>query len=237
MADQLKGKTAVITGVSKGIGYHCVQQLLNENCIVYGLGHNKPDINHSNFHFISCDIRKNENVERSFGQVLAEAGTIDILINNAGLGYFGFCEEMPLEQFHEMMETNVYGMIYCTRQVLPGMKKQGSGNIINISSIAGLEGYPQVSGYNATKFAVRGFSDALYKEVRDEGIRVTCVYPGSVKTDFFRNSENIQPHDYMLMPEDVATAIVNALKMPFNFHTVNLEIRPLQPRGPKKKDS
>jgi short-subunit dehydrogenase len=102
---------------------------------------------------------------------------------------------------------------------------------VNIASIAGLEGYQQVSGYCATKFAVRGFSDALYKEVRDFGVKVTCVYPGSVKTDFFRHSANIKAHDNMLMPEDVAAQIVFALESPANYHPVNLEIRPLKPRG------
>jgi short-subunit dehydrogenase len=114
------------------------------------------------------------------------------------------------------------------------MKAAQYGHIINIASTAALEGMPQVSAYCATKWAVRGLSESLFREVRDYRIKVTCVYPGSVKTDFFRNSPGIQPHDYMLMPEDVALSIVQAIEMPDNFHTVNLEIRPLQPKGPKK---
>jgi short-subunit dehydrogenase len=92
---------------------------------------------------------------------------------------------------------------------------------------------PMVSAYCATKWAVKGFSESLWKELRDFKIKVTCVYPGSVKTDFFRNSPSIQPHDYMLMPDDVAAMIVYSLKTPDNFHQVNLEVRPLQPKGPK----
>jgi short-subunit dehydrogenase len=157
------------------------------------------------------------------------------LVNNAGLGYFGYLEDMPVEQWHEMFDTNVNGIFYCTRRVLESMKKQGLGHIVNISSIAGLEAYPQVAAYSSTKFAVKGLSEALYKEVRDFGVKVTCVYPGSVKTDFFRNSPSIQPHDYMLMPEDLAQVILQALQTPNNFHQVNLEIRPLQPKGPIKK--
>jgi len=166
-----------------------------------------------------------------FNTVLEKHGKIDILINNAGLGYFGHCDELPIEQWHEMFDTNVTGLFYATRLALPSMKQQGLGHIINISSIAGLEGYQQVSAYCATKFAVRGFSDALYKEVRDFGVKVTCVYPGSVKTDFFRHSENIKAHDNMLMPYDVANQIIYCLESPPNFHNVNLEIRPLKPRG------
>lgn len=230
----LEGQVVVITGVSKGIGHHLCTQLLDKGAIVYGLGRNAPDLNHERFRFISCDVRSAATVEAVFGQIFQEQnGKVDVLVNNAGLGYFGFCESLPLEQWDELFATNVNGVFYCTRMVLPGMKQRQYGQIVNISSIAGLEGYQQVSAYCATKFAVRGFSDALYKEVRDEGIRVTCVYPGSVKTDFFRNSPSIKPHDYMLDPEDVAHAILNFLQMPKNFHTVNLEIRPLQPKGPK----
>jgi NADP-dependent 3-hydroxy acid dehydrogenase YdfG len=98
---------------------------------------------------------------------------------------------------------------------------------------AALEGYPEVSVYCATKHAVKAISESMYKELRDFAVKVTCVYPGSVKTDFFRNIESIEPHDYMLMPNDVATMIVQATEMPDNFHQVNLEVRPLQPKGPK----
>lgn len=229
----LSGKIAVVTGVSKGIGYHTALQLLAHNCIVFGLGRNNQ-INHPNFTFIPCDIRKHQEVEQAFHHITAQHEHIHILVNNAGLGYFGWLEDMPYEQWDEMFETNVNGMFYCCKQVLPIMKQQQLGHIINIASTAALEGMAQVSAYCATKWAVKGLSESLYKEVRDFKIKVTCVYPGSTKTDFFRNSPGIQPHDYMLMPEDVASNIVYALQTPDNFHTVNLEVRPLQPKGPKK---
>jgi short-subunit dehydrogenase len=175
-------------------------------------------------------------VDSAFAKIQNENPTApDILINNAGLGYFGNVEDLPVEQWEEMFGTNVNGMFYCTRQAVPAMKKAGSGHIINIASTAALEGMPMVSGYCASKWAVKGFSESLWKELRDHKIKVTCVYPGSVKTDFFRNSENIKAHDYMLMPDDVADMIVYALKTPENFHQVNLEVRPLQPKGPAKK--
>jgi short-subunit dehydrogenase len=132
-----------------------------------------------------------------------------------------------------MFETNINGTIYCCKEVLPLMKQQQYGHIINIASTAALEGMPQVAAYCASKWAVKGLSESLFREVRDFRIKVTCLYPGSTKTDFFRNSPGIQPHDFMLMPEDVALSIIQALEMPDNFHTVNLEIRPLQPKGPR----
>lgn len=231
---QLQHKIAVITGVSKGIGYAVTQQLLSEGAIVFGLGQNKGDKIHPNFTFIPCDVRQPASVETAFKTILQQTNnTIHVLINNAGLGYFGFLEDTTYEQWNDMQQTNVNGIFYCCKQTLPVMKQQGSGHIINIASTAALEGMPQVSAYCASKWAVKGLSESLFREVRDFGIKVTCIYPGSTKTDFFRNSAGIKPHDYMLMPEDVAANIVYALKMPQNFHTVNLEIRPLQPKGPK----
>lgn len=230
----LEGKIAVITGVSGGIGKALAEQLLEQGCTVYGIGRNNK-LTGASYTFIKTDIREIEEVNKAFDQIFASTSNrIDFLVNNAGLGYFGYLESMPLEEWKQMYDTNVNGLFYCTRRVLGPMKSQGSGHIINISSIAGLEGYQQVAGYCSTKFAVRGLSDALYKEVRDFGVKVTCVYPGSVKTDFFKNSPSIQPHDYMLMPEDVAQMIVHALSTPANFHQVNLEIRPLMPRGPQQ---
>ncbi len=232
---ELKNKIAVVTGVSKGIGLELVKKLLEEGAKVYGLGRNNS-LQHPNFFFIQTDVRNIGEVNAAFDQILKENNhQVHVLVNNAGLGYFGYLEDMPVEQWHEMFDTNVNGIFYCTRRVLESMKKQGLGHIVNISSIAGLEAYPQVAAYSSTKFAVKGLSEALYKEVRDFGVKVTCVYPGSVKTDFFRNSPSIQPHDYMLMPEDLAQVILQALQTPNNFHQVNLEIRPLQPKGPIKK--
>lgn len=231
----LEGKTVCITGVSKGIGKALVHLFLERGAKVAGLGRNKPEIEHSNFLFISTDVRKEMEVTAALGKVQAQFGNeIHILINNAGLGYFGYIEELALDHMHEMFETNVYPIFYTSRTVVPQMKAQGFGHIINIASTAGIEGYPQVSAYCGTKFAVKGISESMYKELREYKIKVTCIYPGSTKTDFFRNVANIDPHDYMLMPEDVALMIVQATETPDNFHQVNIEVRPLQPRGPKK---
>jgi short-subunit dehydrogenase len=231
---ELLNKTAIVTGANKGIGLECVKQLLAEGARVYGICRTSCSTVHPNFICLKCDVGNLEEVNKVMDEILAKQ-QVDILINNAGLGYFGFCDDLDPAKWQEMFSTNVNGIFYFTRRVLPGMKQSGSGHIINIASTAGLEGYAQTSGYCATKFAVRGFSDALYKEVRDHGVKVTCVYPGSVKTDFFRHHAGIEPHDFMLQPVDVAAQILYALKSPANFHHVNLEIRPLQPKGPIKK--
>jgi len=230
----LEGKHAVITGVSRGIGLAITKQLLEKGCKVYGLGRTSPSIDSANFYFIKTDVRKWEEVKSAMDHILTETqNEVQIMINNAGLGYFGNIEDHTLDQWHQMFETNVNAIFYTSKMVVPAMKKAQYGHIVNIASTAAVEGYAQVSGYCGTKFAVRGISQSMYKEMRDDRIKVTCVYPGSVKTDFFENT-SITPHDYMLNPNDVALMIVQALETSDNFHQVNLEVRPLQPKGPKK---
>jgi NADP-dependent 3-hydroxy acid dehydrogenase YdfG len=231
----IQNKIAVVTGISKGIGFHVTNELLQQGAKVFGLGRHNNEITHPNYQFIPCDVRNFEEVENAFTKIYAITNNqIHILVNNAGLGYFGFLEELKNEHWHEIFDTNVSGIFYCCKMALPKMKKQEYGHIINIASTAALEGMAQVSGYCASKWAVKGLSESLFREVRDFKIKVTCIYPGSTKTDFFRNNENVQPNDNMLMPEDIAQAITQAIQMPDNFHTVNLEIRPLQPKGPRK---
>ncbi len=229
---ELHGKSVVITGVSRGIGRALVEHFLSKDCIVCGLGRIKPDILNPNFQFYKTDIRKRIEINDAIQLFLeVSGGRIDVVVNNAGVGYFGLIEDYDDEHITTMFETNVYGLIYLNQLVTPVMKNQGSGHIFNISSIAGLDAFPQVSLYCATKHAVKAISESMYKELRDFGVKVTCVYPGSVKTDFFNNIDSVQANDNMLMPEDVASMIVHASETPANFHQVNLEIRPLRPKG------
>ncbi|MFT5725470.1 MAG: short-subunit dehydrogenase [Bacteroidia bacterium] len=230
----LEGKICVVTGVSKGIGLALVKALLEKQAVVVGFGRTKPTIDNTKFHFYETNVRSFQSVTDAYKRLFEDLGKdIDVLINNAGLGYFAYLEDHTVEQWTEMFETNVNGIFYMCKVAAPIMKTKGKGHIVNIASTAGIEGYPQVSGYCASKFAVKGMSQSMYKEMRDFGIKVTCVFPGSVKTDFFKNSA-IEPHDYMLMPSDVANMIIHSLETPDNFHQVNLEVRPLQPKGPKK---
>jgi NADP-dependent 3-hydroxy acid dehydrogenase YdfG len=232
---ELKGKKVVITGVSRGIGNALVHQFLEKECTVGGFGINDPGIDNPKFSFYKTNIRNSSEVDDSFKHFFnTNKNGIDVLVNNAGLGSFGAVETYTDEQIAKMFETNVYGTLYMCRQAVPIMKSQQSGHIINIASTAGLEGYPEVSVYCGTKHAVKAISESMYKELRDYAVKVTCVYPGSVKTDFFNDIDAITAHDYMLMPEDVASMIVQATETHPNFHQVNLEVRPLQPKGPKK---
>lgn len=230
---KLEGKKAVITGISKGIGKRLTLQLLEKGVHVFGWGMSQPDYTHENLTFLKTDVRSRESVNNAAKATLDEAGSIDILVNNAGLGYFGFIEDMSDEIIDKMLLTNINGTIYCTQALVKGMKKQQSGHIINISSIAGLEGMPQVSVYCASKFAVRGITESLFRELRDFGVKVTGIYPGSTETNFFDNTVGLDAHSGMMKPEEVAKQIVNVLETSDNFVTNSVVFRPLQPKKPK----
>jgi NAD(P)-dependent dehydrogenase (short-subunit alcohol dehydrogenase family) len=231
---ELKDKTIIVTGVSKGIGKATVLQLLEKGAKVAGFSKNKPDYEHENFKFIPVNIRSLQEVENAVKETQNHFGEeIHGLVNNAGLGYFGYLEDMEPEQFYEIFEVNVYGIFYACKNVIPQMKKQQFGHIINISSIAGLDGQQQVSAYCGAKHAVRGITESLYKELRDFGVKVTGVYPGSTNTNFFDNAAGINAHDNMMAPQEVATQIIRALETSDNFLINAIEFRPLQPK-PKK---
>lgn len=230
----IQGKKAVVTGVSKGIGKALVTQLLEKGATVTGIGLHQPDYTHPQFHFIETNIRDRVAVENAFRQMRENLGEdVHILINNSGLGYFGYFEEMSPERIYELFEVNVYGIYYTCREVIPAMKRQSYGHIVNISSIAGLEGMQQVAAYCGAKHAVRGITDSLYKELRDFGVKVTGVYPGSVNTDFFKNAQGIQAHDRMMHPDEVAAQIIRAIETSDNFLMNEMVFRPLQPK-PRK---
>lgn len=231
---ELKNKTVVVTGVSKGIGLAIVQILIKKGAKVAGWGRTEPDFKHPNFYFFKADMRSRESVEEAYKNTLQAFGEmIRVLINNAGLGYDGLIEEMPVEQWKEMFDVNVHGIFYASRLVIPNMKIADQGHIINMASIAGKTGIEQMSGYCGTKFAVYGISQAMYKELRNFGIKVTCICPGSVKTNFFDNIESVTAHDRMMMPEDIAETIVHVLETAANYHPVEIEVRPLRPFGKK----
>lgn len=233
---ELENKIAVVTGVSHGIGLAVVEALLAKGMKVAGWGRTAPALQHEHFMFIPCDIRKPESVQQAYDQTITKFGeSVSVLINNAGLGVVANLEDHSLEDWHKLFETNVHGVFYCTRLVLPSMKEKEEGHIINISSISGTTGVAGMSGYAATKHAVKGISHSLYMEVRNFGIKVTCIYPGSTQTNFFDNMDNSLASQNMMRPEDIASTIVHVLESHPNYHHVDIEVRPLMPKGKQKK--
>ena len=227
----LKGKTAIVTGCSKGIGLATTMSLLKKGVIVAGWSRTPINISHKNFiHFVT-DVSNFESVQKSHNQTIAKLGQSDILINNAGIGFISGFEELDKDKWHKMFDVNVHGMYYCSKMVIPGMKAKGAGHIINIGSIAGTTAVKNMVGYASTKHAVTGMSHSLFMELRDFGIKVTCMYPGSVKTGFFDNIDEIEAHDHMMSPEDIASTIIHVLESPPNYLHVDIEVRPLKPKG------
>ncbi len=229
---ELLNKTAIITGVSKGIGLATANLLLKNGVKVAGWSRSEPNLKHKNFHFVQVDVSNNDSVVKGYQQTIAHFGNqIEILINNAGLGFEGLIEEMSDNDWHQMFKTNVDSIFYCSRLVIPEMKKMDNGHIINISSIAGTNGIAGMAGYCGTKHAVRGISQAMFKELRNFGIKVSVIYPGSVKTNFFDDIDSVTTSDNMMMPEDIASTILHVLSAPPNYHHIDIEVRPLRPKG------
>ena len=228
----LTGKVAIVTGASKGIGRATVEALLARGAAVAGWGRSAPEgLVHDRFQFFACDVRDEVAVAEALTNTVRELGPeIHVLVNNAGLGISGPVDGFKSEDWKLMFDTNVHGTFFCSRAVLPQMKRQQLGHIINIASIAGTTGIENMAGYCASKFAVRGFSQSLFKEVRNDGIKVTCVSPGSTQTNFFDDIPGATANDSMMSPVDIAGFIIYSLETPFNFHVVEVEMRPLQPK-------
>ncbi|MBV6646110.1 MAG: SDR family NAD(P)-dependent oxidoreductase [Cyclobacteriaceae bacterium] len=228
----IEGKNAIVTGVSKGIGLEIVKQLIGQGVNVAGWGRTKPSFSHDNFHFIQTDVSRWEQVQVAFSKTSGLLGeNIHFLINNAGYGVFGPVEEMDNDTWEGMFNTNVHGLFYCSKIVIPGMKKMDQGHIVNISSIAGKNPVKMGVAYAATKHAVTGISHSMYMELRDFGIKVSCVYPGSVSTHFFDNIDSIKVSENMMRAEDVAQSVVQILDTHPNYLPVDIEVRPLRPNG------
>ena len=228
----LKDKIAIVTGSGSGIGLSTTNMLLDAGAKVAGWSRSGTELSHVNFKDIRVDVSDFESVEKGFEETKKIFGDdIRILINNAGVGWEGYLEKFDHKRWKTMFGTNVDGVFYCSQMVLPKMREVFEGHIINISSIAGLTGISGMVGYCATKHAVRGFSHSLYKEVRDFGIKVTCIYPGSVNTHFFDEIDSVKLNENMMRPDDIAGTILNSLNTHPNYHQVDIEVRPLMPKG------
>lgn len=229
---ELKNKYAIVTGASKGIGSATVKYLLKAGVKVAGWSRSNAAIKDDNYTHFQVDVANHEQVEMTYQATKQQwQATPDILINNAGLGYEGAMDEVPLEQWHEMVNVNINGVFYCSRHTIPDLKQKQESHIINISSIAGTTGIPNMSGYCGTKHAVRGISHSMFKELRQYGIKVTCIYPGSVQTNFFDPIDSVTANENMMQPEDIASTIIHCLSSPPNYHHVDIEVRPLKPKG------
>ena len=233
---QLEQQTAIVTGASKGIGRAIALALgkAGANVVLAARSAKELETVGQEMRQAGCsaivqaaDVTNREQVERLVSKAIGSFGRIDILVNNAGIGTFKTVVDMEVEEFDAMWNVNMRGVFLATKAVLPHMTKAGSGNIVNISSLAGKNGFKGGAGYGATKWALRGFAASLMLEVREFNIRVITIFPGSVDTRF---SSMSLKGEKITQPEDVADAVLFAVTAPSRAMFSEIDVRPTNPK-------
>lgn len=236
----LKNKIAVVTGGTKGIGRAIAESLLKAGASVFICARDKSEIKRAIEELSAlgkiegevCDVRSEAQVKMALDETLRVFGGVDVLVNNAGIGIMGkTVEEMSAEEFEQTLQTNLFGVFYACHNAIPLMRGRGGGYIINISSLAGQNAHPRMAAYNASKFGLNGFSEALMQEVREHNIKVTYICPGSVNT-YFGGDIPSEDQSWQLQPADIAQVVIDLLEMPDRALPSKIEIRPCNP--PKK---
>jgi NAD(P)-dependent dehydrogenase (short-subunit alcohol dehydrogenase family) len=236
--NRIEGKHAIVSGGTRGIGFSIAAGLLDQGAAVLICGTGQSGVDAAVARLKSragdraagtvCDVRNYSQVRSMMASAEAMWGGIDILINNAGIGAFANVDRMAVETWDAVLATNLSGVFYCCREAIPLLRKKGGGYIINIGSLAGKNAFAGGGAYNASKFGLIGFSEALMQEVRYDHIRVSYVMPGSVNTEF--NDRAPDPNTWKLLPEDVAEVVLNLLRMDPRALPSRVELRPSEPK-------
>lgn len=238
----LQKKIAVVTGGTKGIGRAIAESLLKAGATVFICARNQTELKQALEELSAlgkvsgdiCDVRSEAQVKMMLDECVRVFGGVDILVNNAGIGIIGkTVEDMSAEEFEQTLQTNLFGVFYACHHAIPLMRERGAagGYIINISSLAGQNAHPRMAAYNASKFGLNGFTEALMQEVREHDIKVSLICPGSVNTYFGGDTPSAE-QSWQLQPEDIAQTIVDLLEMNPRALPSKIEMRPSKP--PKK---
>lgn len=232
-----ENKVAVVTGGSRGIGAAVVAALLDRGWRVVFGARDEAGVRRAETAWkgkagdrvsgLPGDVRRREDCERLVATALQRFGGLDLLVNNAGVGRFGPLAEMSDDQWSLQLDTNLTGVFFCCRAAIPHLRARGGGWIINVGSLAGRNPFAGGTAYNASKFGLVGLTEALMLEVRHDNIRVSCVMPGSVATDFGGD-----PHagiEWKLHAEDVARVVTDLLAFPDRALPSRVELRPTRP--------
>ena len=223
--ENLKGKKAIITGGSRGLGKATALAFAKEGIDVAITGRDEKRLKETvtelkelgvNATYALFNVGNYEEVQKGIKQIITAFGSVDILVNNAGIAAFGSLNDMKVDQWSEIIQTNVMGMYFVTKEVLPYLIDKNEGDIFNVASTAGLSGNANTSAYSASKFAVIGMSESLMKEVRKNNIRVCTLTPSTIASDMSieLGIANKNSEDSVLQPEDFAELIVAGLKLP-----------------------
>lgn len=202
------GKTAIVTGASSGIGKATAAALVRAGFKVFGTSRRPVMDGPKGISMLVCDVTSEESVRKLAAEVFQQAGRIDLLVNNAGMGLFGGAEESSVDQVQSLFDVNLFGVMRMSHAVLPFMRRNGKGRIVNISSVLGFIPAPYSAHYSATKHAVEGYSESLDHETRAFGVRVSLIEPGFVRSAFDQRA--LKP-DLPLKEYDNARAKVDAL--------------------------
>lgn len=234
----LQGKVAVVTGSTRGIGRAIAEGLIDEGASVAISSRRQRDVDRAVSEYrqrgkgkavgIACDVREYRQVQQLMESVVRELGGLDILVNNAGVSHTAAVSDLKPEAWQEVIGTNLTGVFHCCREAIPPMRIRGGGYIINIGSLAGANAHPTMAAYNASKFGLLGFSEALFQEVRHDGIRVSHIMPGSVDTEFSGGKK--ERSGWAILPEHIAEMVIYLLKSSPRTMTTRVEMRPSKPR-------
>ncbi len=231
----LAGKVAAVTGGTRGIGRAISARLLREGACVAFCSRSERNVAEANDEFrglgpalgVAADVSNLDQVRGFFRHVDERFGGLDILVNNAGIGIFRSVADLAPDQWHRMIDLNLSGAYYCAHESIPRLKARGGGYIVNISSLAGKNPFAGGAGYNASKFGLNGFSEALMLDHRYDNIRVSYIMPGSVDTDF---GSGPAPAAWKIAPDDIAEIVMMLLRMPERTLVSRIEVRPSRPQ-------
>jgi 3-oxoacyl-[acyl-carrier protein] reductase len=232
----LEGKVAVVTGGTRGIGLEIARSLAQAGAAVAVCGRSQSGVDRAVKELAdtggrvlgyAADVSNADAVARFFQAVVQDLQKVDILINNAGLAVFRPTAELSVQDWHTVVDTNLSGVFYCCHEALPLMRKQGAGWIINISSLAGKNPFAGGAAYNASKFGLNGFSEAMMLDHRNENIRVSYIMPGSVDTEF--SPRKPAGASWKIAPQDIAEIVMSILSLPERTLVSRVEVRPSRP--------
>jgi NAD(P)-dependent dehydrogenase (short-subunit alcohol dehydrogenase family) len=232
----LRGKVGVVTGSTRGIGRAIAEELGRSGATVVLSGRREEDVARVVEEMkaaghratgAACDVRRYDQVEQLMGVAAREAGGIDVLINNAGIGLFAHVAEIDPGAWDEVIQTNLTGVFYCSRAAIPYFRKRGGGVIVNVSSLAGKNAFAGGAAYNASKFGLEGLSEAMMLDLRYENIKVAYVMPGSVATEFSGRAP--EEDSWRLTGTDVAEVVLDILAQDRRALASRIELRPFQP--------
>jgi NAD(P)-dependent dehydrogenase (short-subunit alcohol dehydrogenase family) len=233
----IKDQVCLVTGGTRGIGRAIAKMLLEEGAAVTICGQRQETVDRAVDELAAetagkvkgkaADVRNHEQVGELFRFVDAELGALDVLVNNAGVGIFRHVRELSLDEWKQTMETNLYGAFHCSREALFRFGTKDGGYIVNISSLAGANAFAGGAAYNASKFGLMGFTEAMMQDVRSDNVRVSTILPGSVATGFGGHSGGA---DWKIWPEDVAEIVRMLLRLPARTLVSRVEVRPARPK-------